>query len=106
HHIERRIAGTDLSWQQPAKILPIDPEVAAVILAIESRFEALLGPLEKQVAHLPSRVRSLLWILASLPIMEEHGHRIADEREVRAELYARLPALRWEAAAQCAAATA
>ncbi len=106
HHAERRIAGTELSWQQPAKILPIDPEVATVILAIESRFEALLEPLEKQVAHLPSRVRSLLWILSSLPIMAEHGHRIADERDVRAELYARLPALRWEAAAQCAAATA
>ncbi len=106
HHTERRIAGTEISWQQPAKILPIDPQVAAVILAIESRFEALLEPLEKQVAHLPSRVRSLLWILSSLPIMEEQGQRIADEREVRAELYARLPAMRWEAAAQCAAATA
>jgi hypothetical protein len=103
HYAERRIAGTEISWQQPAKILPIDPQVAAVILAIESRFEALLEPLEKQVAHLPSRVRSLLWILSSLPIMEEQGQRIADEREVRAELYARLPAMRWEAAQYAAA---
>jgi hypothetical protein len=30
--------------------------------------------------------------------MEEHGHHIADENEVRAELYARLPAPRPETA--------
>jgi hypothetical protein len=35
--------------------------------------------------------------------MEEQGLRIADEREVRAELYARLPAMRWEAAQYAAA---
>jgi hypothetical protein len=58
----------------------------------------MLAPLEQQVAHLPSRLRSLLWILSSLPIMAERGHHIADESEVRAELYARLPALRPEAA--------
>ena len=55
--------------------------------------------LEEHVAHLPSRVRSLLWILSALPIMAEHGQSIADESEVRAELYARLPAVRPEAAA-------
>jgi hypothetical protein len=32
--------------------------------------------------------------LCSLPIMAERGHFIADEYEVRAELYARLPTLR------------
>jgi radical SAM superfamily enzyme YgiQ (UPF0313 family) len=106
HYARRHIAGTDLSWEQPAKILPIDSQVADAILRIEARFESLLGPLEQQVAHLPSRVRSLLWILSSLPVMEERGLRIADERDVRAELYARLPALRWEAAAHCAVATA
>lgn len=100
HFVRREIAGTNLSWQQPAKILPIDPHVTDVILRMERNFEELLGPLEKQVAHLPSRVRSLLWILASLPVMAERGRVIADEREVRAELYARLPALDWEAAAQ------
>ena len=106
HHAHRQIAGTNLSWEQPAKILPIDQVVTEVILRMESNFEAMLGPLEKQVAHLPSRVRSLLWILSALPVMAERGQLIADEGEVRAELYARLPALRWEAAAQCAAATA
>jgi hypothetical protein len=105
HYAERHIAGTNISWQQPAKILPIDPVVSEVILRMERGFEALLTPLEKEVAHLPSRVRSLLWILCSLPVMAERGHYIADENEVRAELYARLPTLLQETA-QLAAASA
>jgi anaerobic magnesium-protoporphyrin IX monomethyl ester cyclase len=105
HYAQRQIAGTGISWQQAVKILPMDPVVTDVILRMERSFEALLAPLEKEVAHLPSRVRSLLWILCSVPIMAEHGQLIADESEVRAELYARLPTLRQEAA-QFAAATA
>jgi radical SAM superfamily enzyme YgiQ (UPF0313 family) len=105
HYAQRHVAGTSISWQQPAKILPMDPEVTDVILRLERSFEEMLAPLEKEVAHLPSRVRSLLWILCSLPIMAERGHFIAEENEVRAELYARLPTLR-EEAAQLAAATA
>jgi radical SAM superfamily enzyme YgiQ (UPF0313 family) len=103
HYAQRHIAGTSISWQQPAKILPKDPVVTEVILRMERSFEALLAPLEKEVAHLPSRVRSLLWILCSLPIMAECGLFIADESEVRAELYARLPTLRLEAARHAAA---
>jgi radical SAM superfamily enzyme YgiQ (UPF0313 family) len=105
HYAHRHVAGTNIAWHQKVKILPIDPGVAEVILRMERSFEAMLGPLEQQGAHLPSRLRSLLWILSSLPIMAERGHYIADESEVRAELYARLPALR-SAAAPIAAATA
>jgi anaerobic magnesium-protoporphyrin IX monomethyl ester cyclase len=105
HYAQRQIAGTGISWQQPAKILPMDPAVTDVILRMEISFEALLAPLEKEGAHLPSRVRSLLWILCSVPIMAERGQFIADESEVRAQLYARLPTLRQEAA-RFAAATA
>jgi radical SAM superfamily enzyme YgiQ (UPF0313 family) len=105
HYAHRQVAGTAISWEQPAKILPMDPVVKGVILDMERSFEATLGRLEKQVAHLPSRVRSLLWILCSLPIMAGRGHFIADESEVRMELRVRLPALRHEAV-QLAAATA
>jgi radical SAM superfamily enzyme YgiQ (UPF0313 family) len=105
HYANQHVAGTDITWRQPVKILPIDPSVAEAILLMERRFEAMLGPLEQQVAHLPSRLRSLLWILSSLPVMAERGQYIADESEVRAELYARLPAPR-PAAAPIATATA
>ncbi|HEY6483996.1 MAG TPA: radical SAM protein [Steroidobacteraceae bacterium] len=98
HYVQRHVAGTSLSWNQAAKILPIDPIVTEAILRMESSFEAMLAPLEEQVAHLPSRVRSLLWILCALPILAEHGFRIADDSEVRAQLAARLPALRRPAA--------
>jgi radical SAM superfamily enzyme YgiQ (UPF0313 family) len=104
HHARREVAGTGITWEQPAKILPIDPVTTEVILRMERRFEAALGLLEEQVAHLPSRVRSLLWILCSVPIMEEYGYHIADESEVRAELNARLPAVRREAASVAAGA--
>ena len=98
HFADRQVAGTNITWEQPAKILPIDPAVKDTILRIEHRFEAMLGPLEKEVAHLPSRVRSLLWILTSVPIMAELGRPIADESEVREEFFARLPVPRSEAA--------
>ena len=93
-YVTRQIAGTAISWSQPAKILPIDPVVADVVMRIERDFELMLGSLEREAAHLPSRVRSLVWILCSLRIMAERGHYIASESELRAQLYARLPALR------------
>ena len=101
-YVDRKIPGTGISWRQPAKILPIDPVVAAVILRMECSFERLLGSLEQE-AHLPSRVRSLLWILCSLPIMAEHGYYIAPESELRTQLCARLPGLRRGAAGRIAA---
>ncbi|MET0534339.1 MAG: radical SAM protein, partial [Steroidobacter sp.] len=41
----RHVAGTDIEWDQPAKILPIDPLVREVILKIERNFEAALADL-------------------------------------------------------------
>ena len=64
------------------------PPVAGVI---EHSFETQLAALERRFTHLPSRVRSLVWILSSLPAMAEEGLPIALESEVRAELQARLP---------------
>jgi radical SAM superfamily enzyme YgiQ (UPF0313 family) len=97
-YARREVAGTAISWQQPAKILPIEPAVAEVILRLERSFELALHALETDVAHLPSRVRSLLWILCSLPIMEEQGLHIAPQADVLAELNSRLPSLRQSAA--------
>ncbi len=94
---QRRVAGTDIEWQQAAKILPIDPVVRDAILRIESVFEDMLCSMQTEVAHLPSRVRSLLWILCSIPILAEHGIVVADEGDVRASLLARLPGTRGEA---------
>jgi hypothetical protein len=93
-YARRHVEGTGIEWDQPAKILPIDPVVRDVILRIEASFETTLQGLHEHAAHLPSRVRSLVWILAGLPILAEHGIAIAPEHEVRAELSARLPQAR------------
>ena len=87
----RRISGTSIEWDQPAKILPMDPTVGEVVLSIERGYEAMLAQLQTRITHLPSRVRSLIWILCSLQPMAAHGLVIADEQEVRADLAARLP---------------
>jgi radical SAM superfamily enzyme YgiQ (UPF0313 family) len=97
-YLRRQVAGTNVAWDQAAKILPIDPVVRDVILRMEHSFETVLASLEKRVAHLPSRVRSLLWILSAMPVLAEFGHFIADESEIQAELRARLPAFEPETA--------
>lgn len=93
-YAHRHIDGTDIQWHQPAKILPIDPTVREVILQIERNFETLLAQLQPHAAHLPSRLRSLVWIVAGVPVLAEHGIVIASEQEVRAELESRLPQAR------------
>jgi anaerobic magnesium-protoporphyrin IX monomethyl ester cyclase len=90
-YAHRHIAGTSIEWDQPAKILPIDPVVRDVILRIESAFEAVLLEVQQHATHLPSRIRSLVWILAAAPIMAEYGIVIAPQEEIRAELDSRLP---------------
>jgi radical SAM superfamily enzyme YgiQ (UPF0313 family) len=90
-YLRRQVAGTTVAWDQPAKILPIDPLVSDVILRIEESFETALAELERTAAHLPSRVRSLLWIMSAIPILAESGRLIADDAEIRAELCSRLP---------------
>jgi radical SAM superfamily enzyme YgiQ (UPF0313 family) len=102
-YARRRVAGTNVEWDQACKILPIDPAVRTAILQIERDFEAMMASLEQRGAHLPSRVRSLVWILCSLPVMARQGIRIADEDEVHAELHARLPQLRRAPARRAAA---
>jgi radical SAM superfamily enzyme YgiQ (UPF0313 family) len=88
---ERSVRGTSICWEQPAKILPVESQVRDTILAIEREYAVRLGELERRVAHLPSRVRSLVWILASLAPMAAQQLPIAEEAEVCGELAARLP---------------
>ncbi len=90
----REIAGTAVAWDQPAKILPMDPLVRETVLSIERGFEAYLTQAQGEAAHLPSRVRSLIWILCALRPLAEQGLPVADEETVRRELAARLPPTR------------
>jgi len=87
----RTVAGTSVSWDQATKILPLDPIARAAILKIEAAYDALLQPTSEVVPHLPSRVRSLLWILAATPVLEQYGHRKLSRETVVRALADRLP---------------
>jgi hypothetical protein len=90
-HAHRQVAGTDVQWEQAIKILPLDPQLREVILRIERDFEALLAGLASHATHLPSRVRSVLWLLASSPVMAEQGYPIAPAAQIATHLAALLP---------------
>jgi hypothetical protein len=68
---ERRwIEFSDLSWEQPTRILPADAEVRAVILEIEERVQEQLADTRTTRRHLPSRDRSLLWISNAVSVLQ------------------------------------
>ena len=77
-----------IEWDQPAKILPIDPIVREVDPAHRTGFRSdAARSCRQRAAHLPSRVRSLVWILARVPMLAEHG--IAHRRRARGARRAR-----------------
>lgn len=89
----QRVDGTDIEWRQPIKILPIDPRVREAILEIEGEFNIWLEYLESRVAHLPSRVRSLLWVICAAPVLTEAGEEAPGRERVLEQLLVRLPNL-------------
>jgi hypothetical protein len=69
----RSVAGTSVRWEQPAKILPQDPQAREAILAIERVWHEVLPVVGTEGVHLPSRVRSLLWTACAIPELERRG---------------------------------
>jgi radical SAM superfamily enzyme YgiQ (UPF0313 family) len=102
----QHVAGTDIAWDQPSKILPIAPDVRRAILAIEAQVDQWLERLTEPGGHLPSRVRSLIWIACAIPVLE--AATIPMPRRVRAEraLQRHLPAHRHVAVRDLLEATA
>lgn len=88
---EYTIDGTSIVWQQPTKILPVDPLVREAVLEIERRFAERLTILEAEVARLPSRVRSLLWIACAIPVLTSHGETVPSLNAAVRTLVSRLP---------------
>lgn len=86
----RRVAGTDVTWNQPAKILPLDPAVRDAILRMEARFERWLLELQDRVPHVPSRIRSLGWILSAVSEMDHRRHQLPSPGEVEHALSEKL----------------
>ena len=83
---QRTVRGTSISWNQPTKILPIDTATRDAILQIEERYERELASHAGADIHLPSRVRSVLWLLAATPVLARLGHRIGEQDGLRSLL--------------------
>lgn len=87
-HKRHRVAGTAIEFDQPSRILPIDATAREAILAIERDFSARMEELERDGAHLPSRVRSMVWVACAIPVLARHGHFVSGRAQVM-ELLAR-----------------
>jgi len=85
------VPGTAISWRQAKKILPFDPAVREAILAVERQFEQTLALLHSKVPHLPSRVRSLLWIACAEPTLRAAGQQMPTRQSILTALAGRLP---------------
>ena len=74
---ERRVVpGTDIAWDQPAYILPIDNAVRSVMREIVAAYEEALAELVQSTPHVPSRTRSLLWVATAIPLLAAAGQQM------------------------------
>jgi radical SAM superfamily enzyme YgiQ (UPF0313 family) len=85
------VAGTSVQWDQAAAILPLDVDVRAATQEIERGFEMLKESIGQHAHHLPSRVRSLLWIMAAIPVLTMYGQEVPSRDAVAAQLLKTLP---------------
>ncbi len=83
------VPGTDISWQQPQKILPIDDKARHLICEIERRFLLRLESVASAGGHMPSRTRSLIWIESALPLLAAEGFDVPDSRKIAAIIESR-----------------
>jgi hypothetical protein len=90
----QRVAGTEIAWDQPSKILPIAHDVREAIVAIEAAVDQWLECLGAYGDHLPSRVRSLIWIACAIPVLSAAGHRMPEPARAERVLRRHLPVTR------------
>jgi radical SAM superfamily enzyme YgiQ (UPF0313 family) len=63
------VPGTTLQWQHAAKILPADVRTRDAILEIEAAYARICRARLEGVTHVPSRVRSILWLAAAESVL-------------------------------------
>jgi hypothetical protein len=72
-------------------ILPVDPLVRDAVLKIERTFTECLTMMEAEVAVLPSRVRSILWIACAIPVLASYREAVPSLNAAVRALVGRLP---------------
>jgi radical SAM superfamily enzyme YgiQ (UPF0313 family) len=93
----RQVAGTNIAWDQPSKILPVAPDLRRAILHIERLVDHWLERLSEAGGHLPSRARSLIWIACAIPVLEAAGHPMPAIEAAEKALQRHLPVHRHDA---------
>ena len=82
---------TSIELDEPEKILPIEPSVHRAVLEIERTFVECLTMVEAEVARLPSRVRSVLWIACAIPVLTARGEAVPGLNTAVRAFVSRLP---------------
>jgi hypothetical protein len=90
---QQHVRGTDISWRQPARILPLDPQLRRTILTASARCDAWIGQLQQITTHIPSRIRSFVWIMCLAPLLEQAGYESPSAESTFQALLQRLPKL-------------
>lgn len=96
----RTIDSVGVNWRQAEKILPIDPTVRRMIITTELQVEHYLSEISGTVSHLPSRLRSLLWIGFASRKLTELGVLAPDSEDVFRLLIRGLPPQEREVASE------
>lgn len=92
----QKVADTTIEWDQPVIIVPKDAAMWEALQAIEADSRKWLDELSKLKLHLPSRIRSLLWVICAIPVLENAGYEMPDLGKVVDLLLRRLTGLKAE----------
>ncbi|PIW39376.1 MAG: hypothetical protein COW23_01670, partial [Hydrogenophilales bacterium CG15_BIG_FIL_POST_REV_8_21_14_020_62_31] len=92
----QKVAGSTVEWDQPAVIVPKDAAMLEALVLIENNSKKWLDDLSELKLHLPSRLRSLLWVICSIPVLEGAGYKMPALGEVVDIMLLRLTGLKPE----------
>lgn len=90
----QKVAGTTVEWDQPAVIVPKDAAMWEALMVVENNSRKWLEYLSDLKLHLPSRIRSLLWVICSIPVLEGSGYPMPDIGEVADIMLMRITGLK------------
>ena len=85
------VPGTAVEWRHASKILPADERAREAILAVEARFHQANQRLQGECPHLPSRLRSILWIAAARDVLVEYGESMPPMKIIQRRLARAVP---------------
>ena len=81
-------APEDRRWMvrvdHPPRVAPGAITRARLLDRLEQRFDVRLAAVSANIRHMPSRVRSLIWIEAALPLLADHGLAVPDVSKITA----------------------